>query len=397
MGDTADLPVLEGIPVIDASMFMAQSNDGVAPPQNVTDLIHQACCTWGFFQLVNHGVSQDLLNEHYAAMTRFFALPMPDKLSCKRSVDNSMVSTCMDRGRRHLGLSALRQVHEGICFEQQQAITQTTQGYFNDEYTKNKLDLKEGFDFRHTPNPGLPDDHSDNYDPQGVNRWPEVQHEFRETNQRYFREMSRVAFRLLEVFAMGLGLPHNALHHLFQPSHTSFLRLNCYPVRQDAPPDGLGISPHKDAGFLTVLVQDTVPGLQVLHGGQWHLVPPVPGALTINVGDMAQVFTNDRFYASNHRVLQSELSPRYSRAFFFNPSHGANIEPSISNDRETPHYHPINWWEFRRKRFEGDYANVGEEVQIDWYRINEAQPLHPHLAQALPCHTCSSAAADAQQ
>lgn len=88
-------------------------------------------------------------------------------------------------------------------------------------------------------------------------------HACRPINQRYFAEMARVSFRLLEVLAIGLGLQPTALHHLFQPSHTSFLRLNHYPVTPGAAPDSLGISPHKDAGFLTVLVQDDVSGLQV--------------------------------------------------------------------------------------------------------------------------------------
>jgi isopenicillin N synthase-like dioxygenase len=86
---------------------------------------------------------------------------------------------------------------------------------------------------------------------------------YRDVNQRYFSEMSRVSFRLLEVISIGLGLEPTALHGLFKPSHTSFLRLNYYPVTPGAAPDSLGISPHKDAGFLTVLVQDDVAGLQV--------------------------------------------------------------------------------------------------------------------------------------
>lgn len=39
----------------------------------------------------------------------------------------------------------------------------------------------------------------------------------------------------------------------------------------------LGISPHSDAGFLTVLAQGEVPGLQVWHGQRWHTVQPIPG------------------------------------------------------------------------------------------------------------------------
>jgi isopenicillin N synthase-like dioxygenase len=50
----------------------------------------------------------------------------------------------------------------------------------------------------------------------------------REVNERYMREMARVSFRLLEVFALGLGLQPRALDSIFQPSHTSFLRLNYY-------------------------------------------------------------------------------------------------------------------------------------------------------------------------
>lgn len=50
----------------------------------------------------------------------------------------------------------------------------------------------------------------------------------REVNERYMREMARVSFRLLEVFALGLGLPPRALDHMFLPAHTSFLRLNYY-------------------------------------------------------------------------------------------------------------------------------------------------------------------------
>lgn len=66
---------------------------------------------------------------------------------------------------------------------------------------------------------------------------------------------------------------------------------------------------------------------QVLREGVWHTVQPLPGAFTVNVGDMAQVFSNDAFYASNHRVLRSVGAERYSRAYFFNPSAQASIAP----------------------------------------------------------------------
>jgi hypothetical protein len=33
-------------------------------------------------------------------------------------------------------------------------------------------------------------------------------------------------------------------------------------------------------------------------------------------------------------------------------------------------YRSVNWGEFRRRRFEGDFADVGKEVQISQYRYD---------------------------
>ncbi|KAF3586145.1 hypothetical protein F2Q69_00025996 [Brassica cretica] len=51
----------------------------------------------------------------------------------------------------------------------------------------------------------------------------------------------------------------------------------------------LGLTKHSDNSFLTVLLQDQVGGLQVLHDQYWIDVPHVPGALVVNVGDLIQV------------------------------------------------------------------------------------------------------------
>lgn len=125
----------------------------------------------------------------------------------------------------------------------------------------------------------------------------------------------------------------------------------------------------------------------------------------------AQVLTNDRYRASNHRVRAMSKRERFSAAFFFNPAYDAEIKPlhTCVDLQEGPHYRsdasqlrcamhhlhkfyhrekepkrvkmesghnsvlscrPISWREYRSHRFAGDYAQLGEEVQIEHYRVN---------------------------
>ncbi|CAD6257264.1 unnamed protein product [Miscanthus lutarioriparius] len=83
----------------------------------------------------------------------------------------------------------------------------------------------------------------------------------------------------------------------------------------------LGKTRHSDPSFLTVLLQDGVGGLQVLLGGRWVRVPPVPGAFVVNIGDFLQLMSNDKFKSVEHRVVAVDAGapPRVSVACFFRP------------------------------------------------------------------------------
>jgi isopenicillin N synthase-like dioxygenase len=162
----------------------------------------------------------------------------------------------------------------------------------------------------------------------------------------------------------------------FGDSHTSFLRLNYYPVEdplagEAGDPADLGIHHHTDAGAVTVLLQDEVSGLQVYRDGLWHGVRPLAGALVINIGDMVQVWSNDRYRAPVHRVLAMERALRHSLPFFFNPSYRTVVAPleTLVDAARPALYTPISWAEFRRRRADGDFANYGAEVQISDYRL----------------------------
>jgi isopenicillin N synthase-like dioxygenase len=196
--------------------------------------------------------------------------------------------------------------------------------------------------------------------------------------QAYFRACERVSFTLLEAIALSLGVSPETLTRDFVDGHTSFVRLNYYPRHDPLSPEQsasatghLGVHHHTDAGALTVLLQDDVSALEICVDGRWILVEPVVGALLINLGDIIQVWSNDRYPAPLHRVRASTDRERYSLPFFFNPQPEAVYAPlaTLTNEQSPPRYRAINWGSFRWKRQQGDYANYGAENQISDYRI----------------------------
>jgi len=87
---------------------------------------------------------------------------------------------------------------------------------------------------------------------------------------------------------------------------------------------------------LTVLYQDTsVGGLEVLNRAtdEWHRVPMRPHTLIVNSGEMLERWSNGRWRAGWHRVVnpgrgEDEVSTsRLSILYFTAPSEGVVVEP----------------------------------------------------------------------
>ncbi len=290
--------------------------------------LDRACREWGFFELRNHPIPAGLRESMLDQMERFFALPADAKRRCERTAENHW-------------------------------------GFYDRELTKNVQDWKELFDVGPEFGDCIP-------------QWPDGEVDLRTTTETFYAACEAVAVQLVRCLGDTLGSDGEALARGFD-NHTSYLRLNHYPLcdtpapadTPTGPPVGhLGISHHSDAGAVTVLLQDGRDGLQVERNGQWHSVSADRASIIINIGDVVQVWSNDRYQAPLHRVLASDSHTRYSAPFFLNPSFTTNYAPLVSADRtESPRYRPINWGEFRNGRAAGDYADVGEEVQIAHYRI----------------------------
>jgi isopenicillin N synthase-like dioxygenase len=229
----------------------------------------------------------------------------------------------------------------------------------------------------------LADDDGANGNLDGFNQFPprEYAPHFRSTILEYYDELANLAEQLTRVFALGLGAPADFFEPVLQKTHTSYLRLNYYRPYEGPDPSQLCISPHKDAGFLTVLAQDVgCHSLQVRDRSkpdEWVTVVPEEGAFTINTGDMAQIYSNNRYHAPEHRVLTHPEKERHSAPFFYNPAYTAAVQPLPSLG--APMYDECVWGYFRAMRFAGDFADYGTEIQIadfakgsgSWHKGNQ--------------------------
>ncbi|KAL8143554.1 hypothetical protein V2J09_016586 [Rumex salicifolius] len=316
------------IPIIDLS---------TTDTGNLAAEIGAACADWGFFQVVNHGVPAEKRERVETEARRFFEMPPEEKAKVRRTEADPL-------------------------------------GYYDSEHTKNVRDWKEVFDFN-AADPVLisasPD--SDDCNLRELrSQWPQFPPHFREACQDYIGEMVKLSYKLLELIALSLDLPPNRLHGAFE-HQTSFARLNYYPPCH-FPDVALGVGPHKDSSVFTVLAQDGVSGLQVRRksDAQWILVNPTPDAFIINVGDVLQVWSNDKYDSVEHRVKANGDKERLSIPFFFDPSHYVEVKPlkELVNEDNPPKYKGYKYGKFYSSRRLSDFKKLNcDNIQIHHFKV----------------------------
>jgi isopenicillin N synthase-like dioxygenase len=162
----------------------------------------------------------------------------------------------------------------------------------------------------------------------------------------YYTAMERVSRALMQSVARSLGLPEQYFDGAFDHG-LSTLRLLRYPERDPVELAGAGPdvwvghrgerryltgAPHTDSGFLTLLAQDGVPGLQARTlEGTWIDVPPAEGALAVNFGQVLERWSGGRIRATEHRVI-GDGRQRFSIPFFYEARADAQIRPLPLDD-----------------------------------------------------------------
>ena len=297
-----------------------------------------ACEDMGFFLLKGHGLDE-LIAEVFLESESFFSESKDYKQRVRRDEENPL-------------------------------------GYFDRELTKRKRDQKEVFDFRVG---GYQSNKSNR-----TTRWPENRDGFKDCLARFFDSFTALSEEVMEMIFDSMGMEAAESRKLvaasFGPEHSSAARLNYYPPvdpvpeteREAVTPLGdMALHHHTDPGAITLLLQDDHGGLQAHsteHG--WRDVEPQAGTIVVNIGDVMQVWTNDRCKSGIHRVLPiASGRGRYSTPFFYQPRFDAVIKP-WSNANEPTKYRSFLWKEFIRGRAADNFADYGDDdIQVDKYRV----------------------------
>ncbi|HBV40890.1 MAG TPA: 2-oxobutyrate oxidase [Erwinia sp.] len=277
------------LPVIDFAHL-------TGPAQQRADLLDkltQAAREVGFFYLINHGIDQQLIDSVQQAARAFFALPHEEKHKV------SMANSPHFRGYNLAGM----------------------------EITRNQPDYREQFDTgaEREALPLLADSPAWQR-LQGPNQWPEALPELQLVLTQWQQEMTGVALKLLRTLAEALQLPQNAFDALYGAFPNEHIKLIRYPGRTDNE-SRQGVGAHKDSGFLTLLLQDDKPGLEVeIKPGDWTAASPLPGSFVVNIGELLELATNGYLRATVHRVVSpQEEQERLSIAFFL----GAQLDAVV--------------------------------------------------------------------
>ena len=305
----------EGIPLIDFDRFL---HGNEAEQRHVSAQIGRACEQIGFFYLTNFGFTAEQFDRVYHQAKIFFDQTLEKKM--------------------HLFIGS----------------STINRGYtpFLEEKLAPQGDWKEAFDFAYELDENDPDRIHRHASLYGPNRWPtdlpgpsispftlvtifllHLHLGFREClYEEFYLSVVQLGLKLLEAFALALGLERDHFRGMFAEKPMVTMRIIHYPSSNE--PNQIGCGEHTDYECFTLLSQTNQSALQILRAdGRWIDAPPIPKTFVVNIGDLMQRWTNDRFRSTVHRVINLTGEDRFSIPIFFGPNYFTLISP-LFQDRD---------------------------------------------------------------
>ncbi|RXI04182.1 hypothetical protein DVH24_038456 [Malus domestica] len=288
-------------------------------PIPVVDLqslkLGEACEFWGIFRLVNHGVPPTLLTQLREHAKMVFSLPFESK--------QSLITNPLSY---FWGTPALTPSGAAL----------STKG----SSTLQNINWVEGLNV------------------------PLAQLSFQIDNpiiasfslvlEEYGKHLARLATTIFDAMVINLGLdPIESKSHL--SNSTGIVRVYRYPPHcsNSSSASAWGMDVHTDSSVLSILNQDEVGGLEVLKDNEWFSVNPIPNTLIVNLGDMMQAISDDKYKSVKHRVKVNRSKERVSICYFVFPGEGSVIRSS--------NYKPFTYRDFQNE-VQQDIKSVGYKV-----------------------------------
>jgi isopenicillin N synthase-like dioxygenase len=305
---------LTTIPTID---LRDAADPDAAGHRAAVDALGEGLQRFGFVILDQHGVRPELVTRAYDAFQRFFELP-PEVKSRYSGVEGGA------RGYTPFGV----------------------------EHAKDHPvpDLKE---FWHVGQE-LAVDHPFRSEYPG-NVWPVEVPELRDVAIALYRGIEASADTMLRCVAEFFDLPPDTFAGMMRDGNTILRAIHYPPVPAETHPDAVRAAAHEDINLVTLLVEATESGLEILSEGRWIPVRAQPGQIVADVGDMLARTTNDVLPATTHRVVNAPGSAersRYSMPVFVHPYSACDLtvmEAFTGPDRP-PKYPPITAGAFLDQR-----------------------------------------------
>lgn len=274
------------IPRLDLNDYVKGSPD---QKKKFSDNIGKAFNETGFVTIANHGMTQELMDELYMEVQKFFTLPVEEKLKYEKP------ESAGQRGYTSKGKEKAK-----------------------DSKTP---DLKEFWQSGQVVTDGDPvkEEYPDNVP---VDKLPG----FNEVTKEVYRRLEYAGKNLLRAIAVYLELPENYFDDKVHNGNSILRAIHYFPIdNPEALPEGaVRAGAHEDINLITLLIGASADGLEVLtRDGKWFPVKANAEDIVVNVGDMLQRLTNNRLKSTTHRVVNPPVellkTSRYSVPFFLHP------------------------------------------------------------------------------
>ncbi|XP_074274292.1 kihadalactone A synthase LFS-like isoform X1 [Silene latifolia] len=303
-------------------------------PQPLTNvsIVKQSCLDCGFFYVINHGISQEFMDEVFRQSKKLFELPMTEKMKLLKN-------------EKHRGYTPL---FDEVLDPENQIHGDYKEGYYiGREVAEDDPDANQPF--------------------FGPNVWPDsdLLPGWRQTMEKYDTQALEVGRAVARIIALALDLDANFFDKpeiLGKP--ISLLRLLHYEAQVSDPSKGIfGAGAHSDFGLLTLLATDDVVSLQICKDKdarpqRWEYVPSLKGAFIVNLGDMLERWSNGVFKSTLHRVIGNGQE-RYSIAYFVEPGHDCVVEclPTCQSETIPPKFPSVRYGAYLSQRYKDSHAD----------------------------------------